>query len=168
MASSEACPATALRPSASAGARPRISVLVPIFNEEGNVPLLCERLFEVLSTRFSPFEVIAINDGSTDASLQELTEQATLHRELKIIDLRRNYGQTAALMAGIDHASGEIIVMIDADLQNDPEDIPKLIAKLEEGYDVVSGWRKERKDAPVRRNLVSRLANRLISWISGV
>ena len=85
-----------------------------------------------------------------------------------MIDLRRNYGQTAAIMAGIDHASGEIIVMIDADLQNDPADIPALVAKLGEGYDVVSGWRKERKDAPIRRNLVSSIANRLISWISGV
>jgi glycosyltransferase involved in cell wall biosynthesis len=151
-----------------ASARQIISVLVPIYNEEGNLSLLCERLFAVLRANFSAFEVIAINDGSRDGSLPELTAAAGRYRELKIVDLRRNYGQTAALMAGIDHASGEIIVMIDADLQNDPEDIPELIVKLNEGYDVVSGWRKDRKDAPVRRNLVSRLANRLISSISGV
>jgi dolichol-phosphate mannosyltransferase len=117
---------------------------------------------------FARFEVIAVNDGSQDGSSRELKEEAARYPELKVVNLRRNYGQTAALMAAIDHASAPIIVMIDADLQNDPEDIPQLVAKLHEGYDVVSGWRKDRKDAAVRRNLVSRLANRLISRISGV
>jgi len=152
--------------------RPRedvlVSVVIPIYNEAGNIPLLCERLLGVLRANFPRFEVIAVNDGSRDASLRELEDEAAQHPELKIVDLRRNYGQTAALMAGIDHASAEIIVMIDADLQNDPEDIPQLVSKLGEGYDVVSGWRKDRKDAAVRRNFVSRLANRLISRISGV
>jgi glycosyltransferase involved in cell wall biosynthesis len=147
---------------------PLISVVIPIYNEEGNIPLLCERLFAVLRSHFVHFEVVAVNDGSQDGSARELDEAAACHRELKVVNLRRNYGQTAALMAGIDHGSAPIIVMIDADLQNDPEDIPQLVARLNEGYDVVSGWRKERKDAAVRRNFVSRVANRLISRISGV
>jgi dolichol-phosphate mannosyltransferase len=100
--------------------------------------------------------------------LKELLEQAGRYPWLKLVDLSRNYGQTAAIMAGIDHAVGEIVITIDADLQNDPEDIPALLAKLNEGYDVVSGWRQDRKDKAIRRNLMSRLANRLISWISGV
>ena len=145
-----------------------LSVLVPIFNEEGNISPLCERLFDILGRHFTKFEVIAVNDGSRDLSLVELQRQAALYPALKIVNLRRNYGQTAALMAGLDHASGQTVVMIDADLQNDPEDIPMLIQKLREGYDVVSGWRKDRKDATVRRILVSRLANRLVSRISGV
>jgi glycosyltransferase involved in cell wall biosynthesis len=145
-----------------------VSVVIPIFNEEGNIPLLCERLLNVLRSNFDRFEVIAVNDGSQDGSVWELKEEAARHSELKVVNLRRNYGQTAALMAGIDHASAPIIVMIDADLQNDPDDIPQLVAKLHEGFDVVSGWRKDRKDAAVYRNLTSRLANRLISLISGV
>lgn len=145
-----------------------LTVVVPIYNEQGNVTILCERLISVLRGQPWSFEVIAVNDGSKDASLEELKQAASIYQELKVIDLRRNSGQTAAIMAGIDHASGEVIVTIDADLQNDPEDIPKLLAKLEEGFDVVSGWRKDRKDAAVRRNLVSRVANRLISRISGV
>ena len=147
---------------------PVVSVVIPIFNEEGNIPLLCERLLNVLRSNFDRFEVIAVNDGSQDGSVCELKEEAARHRELKVVNLRRNYGQTAALMAGIDHTSAPIIVMIDADLQNDPDDIPQLVAKLHEGFDVVSGWRKDRKDAAVCRNLTSRLANRLISLISGV
>ena len=145
-----------------------LSVVIPIFNEEGNIPLLCERLLDVLRSNFSRFEVIAVNDGSQDGSVCELKEESDRHNELKVINLRRNYGQTAALMAGIDDASFPIIVTMDADLQNDPEDIPQLVAKLHEGYDVVSGWRRDRKDAAVFRNLTSRLANRLISLISGV
>jgi len=145
-----------------------LSVVVPIFNEEGNIPILCERLLPVLRNLAMPFEVIAVNDGSRDQSLDELRTEADRHQELKIVNLRRNYGQTAAIMAGIDHAAGEIIVTIDADLQNDPEDIPALIDRLNDGYDVVSGWRKDRKDAAIRRNFVSSLANRLISRISGV
>jgi len=155
-------------PECEAGTKIQISVVVPVFNEEGNIPVLVGRLMDALKGLSSSFEIIAINDGSHDRSLEELAVEARRSPALKVIDLRRNYGQTAAIMAGIDHASGEIIVMIDADLQNDPADIPALVAKLNEGYDVVSGWRKERKDAPIRRNLVSSIANRLISWISGV
>jgi len=114
------------------------------------------------------FEIIAVNDGSRDSSLQRLRAVSTNIPELKVIDFRRNYGQTAAIMAGIDYASGEIIITIDADLQNDPNDMPVLLAKLDEGFDVVSGWRQFRKDQALRRNFPSRVANKIISWISGV
>jgi dolichol-phosphate mannosyltransferase len=157
-----------LSSSAASPGRLPLSVITPIYNEKNNIPILIERLVAVLKELGQPFEIIAVNDGSRDASLSELRKQAVLHSELKVIDLRRNYGQTAAIMAAIDHASGEIIVAIDADLQNDPEDIPRLLAKMAEGFDVVSGWRKDRKDAALRRNFLSRAANRIISWISGV
>lgn len=161
-----------LEPRISAADTPRhalaVSVVVPIYNEAGNIPLLCASLLRVLEGAFASYEVIAVNDGSHDRSLEELRSAATDAPKLKIIDLRRNYGQTAAIQAGIDHAAGEIIVTIDADLQNDPEDIPFLVETLQRGYDVVSGWRKDRKDAAIRRKLVSRVANRLISAISGV
>jgi glycosyltransferase involved in cell wall biosynthesis len=153
---------------AAAGRRPELSVIIPVFNEEENIVPLVERLFAVLATLGKRFEVIAVNDGSRDGSLLRLREQAALRPELRVVDFRRNYGQTAAMMAGIDHAAGDVILSIDADLQNDPADIPRLLAKLDEGCDVVSGWRTERKDAAVRRNLVSRVANRVISWLSGV
>jgi dolichol-phosphate mannosyltransferase len=155
-------------PADAAPAAPELSVVVPVFNEEESLPALFDRLLPVLDGLGRPFEIVAVNDGSLDRSLPVLTEQAARRRELKIVDFRRNYGQTAALMAGFDHAAGGIIVCIDADLQNDPEDIPALVAMLGEGYDVVSGWRRDRKDAAIRRTLVSRLANRLISAISGV
>jgi glycosyltransferase involved in cell wall biosynthesis len=145
-----------------------LSVITPIYNEEKNIPILVDQLLAVLHTLQKPFEIIAINDGSRDGSLAELRKQASLHPELKVVDFRRNYGQTAAIMAGIDHASGDIIVSIDADLQNDPHDIPALLAKLDEGFDVVSGWRKDRQDEAFRRNFFSRVANWVISSISGV
>jgi glycosyltransferase involved in cell wall biosynthesis len=145
-----------------------LSLIVPIYNEEESIDLLLPRLFAVLDPLLRRFEIIAVNDGSRDRSLERLRAAALLRPEVKIVNFRRNYGQTAAIMAGIDHASGEIIVAIDADLQNDPDDIPALLARLDEGFDVVSGWRQQRRDAPIRRNLVSRIANRLISRISGV
>ena len=145
-----------------------ISVIVPIFNEAESIETLLARLFAVLDRLPHRFEIIAVNDGSRDGSLALLRAAARARPELKLVNFRRNYGQTAAMMAGIDHASGEIIVAIDADLQNDPDDIPALLDKLDEGFDVVSGWRKQRQDAPIRRNLVSRIANLLISRISGV
>ena len=140
----------------------QLSIIIPIFNEEKNIPDLLDQLFEVLPTVGIPFEIIAVNDGSRDGSLVCLREHAKRHTEVKIVDFRRNYGQTAAIMAGIDHASGDVIISIDADLQNDPGDIPELLAKLNEGYDVVSGWRRERKDGKLKRNFVSRVANRVI------
>jgi glycosyltransferase involved in cell wall biosynthesis len=145
-----------------------LSVITPIYNEEKNIPILINRLLEVLLTLQKSFEIIAINDGSRDGSLAELRKQAELHPELKVVDFRRNYGQTAAIMAGIDHANGDVIISIDADMQNDPQDIPNLLAKLDEGFDVVSGWRKDRQDEAFRRNFLSRVANGAISTISGV
>ncbi|HVX75779.1 MAG TPA: glycosyltransferase family 2 protein [Bradyrhizobium sp.] len=147
---------------------PSLSIVVPVYNEEQSLEPLFDRLMDTLKTLPNPAEVIFINDGSRDASLAVLRRLAGEHPLVKIIDFRRNHGQTAALMAGIDYATNDLIVMIDADLQNDPADIPRLLAKLEEGYDVVSGWRRDRKDAAIRRNWISRIANRLISRISGV
>jgi len=145
-----------------------LSIITPIYNEEQNIPQLVGGLLRALAPLNKRFEIIAVNDGSRDGSLALLRQQAMLHPELKVVDFRRNYGQTAAIMAGIDHAAGDVIISIDADLQNDPADIPDLLAKLGEGFDVVSGWRKDRKDGQLRRNLVSRVANRVISRISGV
>ena len=145
-----------------------ISVIIPIYNEDKNIPILLEQLLVVLNTLSTPFEIIAVNDGSHDGSLAELRRQKALHHEIQVIDFCRNFGQTAAIMAGIDYAKGDVIISIDADLQNDPQDIPNLLAKLKEGFDVVSGWRKDRKDAKLRRNFVSRIANSIISKISGV
>lgn len=145
-----------------------ISVVLPVYNEENNLRPICRSIWETMQALGRPYEIIAVNDGSQDGSMAGLLTLAKELRELKVIDFRRNFGQTAAIMAGIDHACGDIIVLIDADLQNDPADIPRLIAKLEEGFDVVSGWRKERQDQPIRRNFVSRVANRIISRVSGV
>jgi glycosyltransferase involved in cell wall biosynthesis len=145
-----------------------LSVVVPIYDEEESIAPLVKRLLEALEPLAIPFEIIMVNDGSRDGSLAALIGQAGLHPCVKIVDLKRNSGQTAAMMAGIDHARGEVLVALDADLQNDPADIPALLIKLDEGYDVVSGWRRQRQDAPVTRNFVSAVANRVISRISGV
>lgn len=141
-----------------------VSVVVPVYNEELNVDELHERLVQVLNDRT---EIIFVDDGSTDSTPQRLREIAARDSRVRLVRFRRNFGQTAALSAGIDHARGRTIVPIDGDLQNDPRDIPRLLAKLDEGYDVVSGWRVHRKD-PFHRRLPSTVANRLISWISGV
>src|SRR5262249_25071482 len=129
---------------------------------------LYESLIAVLHQLQRPWEIIFIDDGSTDGSGAVLDTLAAHDPAVKVIHFRRNFGQTAAMMAGVDFASGEIIIPLDGDLHNDPQDIPRLLAKLDEGYDVCSGWRKARQDAPIRRNLTSRLANWLISVISGV
>jgi glycosyltransferase involved in cell wall biosynthesis len=150
------------------GRNQMVSVIIPIYDEQDNIDPLFDALLPVLRALRRNFEIIAVNDGSRDSSLQRLRAASINIPELKVIDFRRNYGQTAAIMAGIDYASGEIIITIDADLQNDPADIPILLAKLDEGFDVVSGWRQFRKDRALRRNLPSRVANKFISWISGV
>ena len=142
-----------------------ISVVVPVYNEELNVDEVYARLAEVLQG--SDVEFIFVDDGSTDRTVERLEALATLDARVKPIRLRRNYGQTAALSAGIDHARGRIIVPMDGDMQNDPRDIPRLLARLNEGYDVVSGWRVHRQD-PLHRRLPSVIANRIISQISGV
>ena len=141
-----------------------ISVIIPVFNEELNVDEMYERLSRVLD---HSAEMIFVDDGSTDSTFARLKAIAARDERVRLIRFRRNFGQTAALSAGIDHARGRIIAPIDGDLQNDPRDIPRLLAKLDEGYDVVSGWRVDRKD-PFHKRLPSLIANRLISWISGV
>ncbi|HWU53935.1 MAG TPA: glycosyltransferase family 2 protein [Rhizomicrobium sp.] len=145
-----------------------ISVIIPVFNEEDSLKPLISRTVSVLEPLGVGFEIIAVNDGSRDRSQAVLAELAETEPQLKVIRLARNFGQTAAMMAGFEHSQGTIIVPIDSDLQNDPNDIPRLLEKLNEGYDVVSGWRRHRKDALIRRNFLSWCANWLISHISGV
>jgi len=148
-----------------------LSVVVPCFNEEESIPALLDALDasdKELRGLGHTLEVIVVDDGSRDRS-PELMRAATATRPwLRVLRFARNFGQTAAMAAGFEAAAGEVIFPMDADLQNDPSDIPRLLAKLEEGYDVVSGWREERQDAALSRKLPSTLANRLISWVSGV
>jgi len=147
---------------------PDISVFLPVFNEEPNLLPLHAKLDEALKTLGRSAEIVYVDDGSTDGSLKILREIAQLDPRVRVVALRRNYGQTAAMAAGIDAARGKVLIPMDADLQNDPADIARLLDKLGEGYDVVSGWRKNRKDKMVTRKIPSMLANRLISWIGGV
>jgi glycosyltransferase involved in cell wall biosynthesis len=153
-----------LRVEPSATERPRLSVVVPVYNEQDNVTELHGQLAAVLD---DDAEIIFVDDGSFDGTPERLSAIAAADRRVRVIRFRRNFGQTAALSAGIDHARGEIVVPMDGDLQNDPKDIPRLLEKLDEGYDVVSGWRVDRKDA-FHRRLPSQIANRLISRLSGV
>jgi len=147
-----------------------LSVIIPFFNEEENIPILLERVFQALENYVHDWELIAVDDGSTDGSSNKLQSLHTVYgKRLKILPLQRNFGQTAAMQAGIDYASGEIIVTLDGDLQNDPFDIPKLVQKLEkEKLDLLVGWRKNRKDNFWIRKLPSMLANRLIGHITRV
>jgi len=145
-----------------------LSIVVPVFNEMESIPLLGEKLNDVLSKQARSYEVIMIDDGSTDQSWEKLLESARTYRRFRLIRFRRNFGQTAAISAGFKEANGEIIVTLDADLQNDPADILKITEKIDEGFDVVSGWRKKRKDRFMTRRLPSILANALISGITGV
>ena len=147
----------------------KLSLIVPVYNEEENLPILFEAIRQALQPLPHDWEVVFVDDGSQDgslAALRILAEKDAAH--VRVVILRRNFGQTAAIAAGIDHAGGEIIVLLDADMQNDPADIPMILAKLDEGYDVVSGWRKDRKDTFITRRLPSHLANSLISWVTGV
>jgi glycosyltransferase involved in cell wall biosynthesis len=145
-----------------------ITIIIPIFNEFENISLLIDKL--LVDTKKLPyrFEIILVDDGSNDGSYDEVLKAAKKYSQLKTIKLRRNYGQTAALMAGIDHSNGDILIPMDADLQNDSSDIDRLIKKINEGFDVVSGWRKNRKDNFFSRLIPSILANFIISKISGV
>jgi|UniRef100_A0A7C5EX10 glycosyltransferase involved in cell wall biosynthesis len=142
-----------------------LSVVIPVFNEQESVEPLHHQLKTVLSGLGRSYEIIYVDDGSTDGSLLRLQKLAEQDETVTVIQLRRNFGQTAALSAGIDHAQGEVVVCQDADLQNDPADIPRLLAKLEEGYDLVSGWRQNRKDHWLWRRTTSALANWLISRV---
>lgn len=144
-----------------------LSIIVPIYNEQENIRHLYEALDPVLRGLEQPYEILLIDDGSTDGSQRELQALARQDARVRVIELRRNYGQTAAMDAGIRHAAGDIIVMLDADLQNDPTDIPMMLAKLEEGYDLVHGWRRDRQDAFVNRRLPSKIANWIIARVTG-
>lgn len=147
---------------------PELTVTIPLYNEAENIPILYERVRNALDALGKRWELVLIDDGSKDGSAVILDKIAADDARVSIIHFARNYGQTAAFMAGIDHARGAIIVPMDGDLQNDPDDIGKLLAKLDEGFDVVSGWRKDRQDHAIKRNLPSRIANGLISRVSGV
>ncbi len=155
-------------PAAGAAPRPRLSVVIPLFNEEENVALLLAELLGALRALGRSFEVLCVDDGSSDGTFAALSRAAEREPALRVIRFRRNFGQTAAMSAGIEAARGEVIVPMDGDLQNDPADIARLLAELEKGPDVVSGWRKERKDRELGRKLPSRIANALISAVSGV
>ncbi len=150
------------------GRAPEISIFLPVFNEEPNLRPLHAKLDDALQKLGRSAEIIYVDDGSTDGSLNVLRELAQADQRVRVIALRRNYGQTPAMAAGIDAAHGEVLIPMDADMQNDPTDIARLLDKLDEGYDVVSGWRKNRKDPLVTRKIPSMMANWLISKIGGV
>src|SRR3989449_5143136 len=158
----------AIEADASVIGAPDISVFLPVFNEEPNLRLLHEKLDSALGQLGRTAEIIYVDDGSTDDSLSVLRKLAAVDRRVRVIALRRNYGQTPAMSAGIDAASGRVLIPMDADLQNDPADIARLLDKLDEGYEVVSGWRKNRRDPLFTRKIPSQIANWLISKIGGV
>lgn len=147
---------------------PYLSIILPVYNEEKNIQLQYEKIINAVNPLKLTYEVIFTDDGSTDKSIEILKGIAKKDRKIKIIEFRKNFGQTAAMAAGIDHSSGEIIIFMDSDLQNDPDDIGRLIEKIKEGYDVVSGWRVDRQDKFFSRKLPSVIANRLISRVSGI
>ena len=147
---------------------PAVSLIIPVFNEEESLPRLFEALDVAVKPLPQPVEVVLVDDGSTDGSYALLKAAAKARSWVKVVRFRRNYGQTAALAAGIDHSSASIIVALDADLQNDPKDIPAMLAKLDDGYDVVSGWRKQRQDKAFTRRLPSMIANWVIGRVSGL
>ncbi|MEY3930831.1 MAG: hypothetical protein RLZZ516_2541 [Cyanobacteriota bacterium] len=147
---------------------PELSIVVPLYNEEESLPLLVERLLAVLRPLGRPFELVLVDDGSSDATAAVLRRLAAATPELVAVLLRRNYGQTPAMAAGFDASRGGVIVTLDGDLQNDPADIPMLLEQLGQGFDMVSGWRHQRQDHAVSRLLPSRIANRLIARVTGV
>lgn len=145
-----------------------ISVVIPLYNEEESIPELYQKLTAVLEEYNRPYEIIIVDDGSKDGSFPLLRQLALEDQRLRVVRFRRNFGQTAAFSAGFDHAHGEVIITMDADLQNDPRDIPKLMEQMDAGYDIVSGWRKDRQDRFLDRKLPSIIANRLISNVTDV
>ena len=148
----------------------KLSLVTPVYNEEESLPLLYDAVQRALADFTESWEMVLVDDGSKDNSLSVLEDlwQKKDPQHVRVVALRRNFGQTAAMAAGIDHSSGEVIVMMDADLQNDPADIPMMLEKIDEGYDLVSGWRKHRQDAFVTRTLPSNIANKIISAVTGV
>ncbi len=146
-----------------------LSIVVPVYNEEENIPLLHDALIAVMTPLSITWEAVLVDDGSRDQSARLLEDLAQKYPEhFRAVLLRRNFGQTDAIAAGIDHSCGDVVILMDADLQNDPQDIPMMLEKINEGYDVVSGWRARRKDDFLTRTLPSKLANGLISWVTGV
>ena len=145
-----------------------LSIIIPVYNEEENIPLLHERLHQALAKQHFTYEVLYIDDGSQDETFEQLCRLLESDEHVRVIRFRRNFGQTAAMAAGVAHSTGEILVFMDGDLQNDPLDIPRLLAKIHDGYDVVSGWRKDRQDAQWSRRFPSLLANKLIARVTGV
>ncbi|HBI15659.1 MAG TPA: glycosyltransferase [Desulfobulbaceae bacterium] len=145
-----------------------VSIIVPLYNEEGNVQELYRELHSVLDSHSCTYEILFINDGSTDRTADLIKEICRSDPHVVVINFRRNFGQTAAMSAGFDYSRGDIVITMDGDLQNDPADIPKLLEKIREGYDVVAGWRHKRQDPFLNRRLPSMIANRVISWITGV
>jgi glycosyltransferase involved in cell wall biosynthesis len=147
--------------------RIEVSVVVPIYNEADNIDLLVDSLLSALQAQPRSFELVLVDDGSSDGSVEKLRAAAEREPRVRVLVLRRNFGQTAAMHAGIQHAHGDVIVTIDGDLQNDPSDIPMMLDLLDQGYDLVHGWRKNRQDEWFRRKLPSRIANGLISRVTG-
>ena len=145
-----------------------LSVIIPFFNEARNISVVFAELVQTLQDSKLSWEILAIDDGSSDETFSLLKEEAKQRNHIKVVRLRKNFGQTAALSAGFDSAEGEVIITMDGDLQNDPKDIPALVAKIKEGYDIVSGWREKRKDPFFSRRLPSLIANKMISWVTGV
>jgi len=145
-----------------------LSIVIPIYNEKENVLMLCRELEKTLNGMSEKYEVLLIDDGSTDGTFEELKKIHQKNKLFKIISFRRNFGQTSAISAGFDFAEGEVIITLDADLQNDTRDIPLLLGKIHEGYDIVSGWRINRKDKAVTRKFPSMVANKIISKLTGV
>ena len=147
---------------------PELSIVIPILNEEQNIKLLYSQLKPTLDSLNKDYEIIFVDDGSRDGSFGVLKDICQQDRKVRAVRFGRNYGQTAALAAGFDNAQGSVFITMDGDLQNDPQDIPRLLKKMEEGYDIVSGWREKRKDPLFTNKIPSRIANRLISIITGV
>ena len=145
-----------------------ISIVVPVYNESDSIRLLINEIINVMKSHQLLFELIIVNDGSVDSTSNVLENLSIEIKQLTVINLRKNYGQTAALAAGFDHSNGDIIVTLDGDLQNDPNDIPKLITNINEGYDLICGWRFQRKDKLLNRRIPSQIANRLIGNVTGI
>jgi len=155
-------------PASSVISPPRFSVIVPVYNEQDNIVPLYSAIVQALEPLSLSFEVILVDDGSTDATLAHAIELARSDSRLHIVKFRRNYGQTAAMAAGVEHASGEVLITMDGDLQNDPADIERFVAKIDEGFDIVVGWRRDRQDNFLSRRVPSRIANWIIAKVTGV
>ena len=146
----------------------KLSIVIPFYNEVKNIPPLLGEIYQALRPTGWPYEIVAVDDGSRDGTFELLRQELGRFDHFQLIRFRKNFGQTAAMAAGFDRAAGEIIITMDGDLQNDPADIPRLVEKIGEGYDIVSGWREKRKDPFLTRRLPSHLANKIISWVTGV